>query len=219
VPDVPWWSVVSSAAAPVVLVGGWAVAGELQPGHYDPVRQSVSVLAGMGATDRWVMTVAFLITALCYIATGLGLRPAAPAGRLMLVTAGLAGVMVAASPEPASSGFSLAHAAWSTAGFTLLAAWPLCAWQRGPAVPWALWPPVAVGVAVVTVVLLAWFAAELRTGGAQIGLAERVAGEMQALWPLLVVVSCRLSTKATVHSPLGQSERVQVHRSITRADT
>ena len=206
-PDVPWWSVVTSATAPVVLAGGWAVAGDRQPGRYDPVRQSVSVLAAMGATDRWVMTIAFVVTAMCYLATGLGLRPAASAGRLMLVTAGLAGMMVAASPEPATGGFSLAHAVWSTAGFTVLTAWPLCAWRRGPGVPWALRPTVAVGVAVVIVVILAWFAAELMTGGTQIGLAERVAGEAQALWPLLVVVSCRLAAKRTVHSHRCQLAR------------
>lgn len=196
--EVPWWTVVSSAAAPVLLTGGWAVAGELQPGHYDPIRQSVSALAAMGATDRWVMTLAFVITAICYMATGLGLHPAAPAGRLMLLAAGLAGMLVAASPEPAGGGFSLEHAAWSTLGFALLAAWPLAAWQRGPAVAWALRPAVAFGVTVAIAGLLAWFLAELATGGGQIGLAERVVGEAQGLWPLLVVLSCRLSADRPV---------------------
>jgi hypothetical protein len=191
--EVPWWTVVSSAAAPALLTSGWAVAGELQPGHYDPIRQSVSVLAGMGASDRWVMTLAFVITAICYMATGLGLHAAAPAGRLILLAAGLAGMLVAASPEPAGGSFSLEHAAWSTAGFALLAAWPLAAWQPGPDVPWALRPPVGAGVTVVIVALLCWFLAELATGGGQLGLSERVVGEAQALWPLLVVLSCRLS--------------------------
>jgi hypothetical protein len=145
------------------------------------------------------MTIAFVVTAMCYVATGLGLHCAASAGRLMLLSAGLAGMMVAASPEPAT-GFSLAHAVWSAAGFTLLAAWPLCGWRRGQAIPWALRPTAAAGAAVVIVVMLAWFAAELMTGGAQIGLAERMAGEAQALWPLLVVASCRLTAKRTVHS-------------------
>src|SRR5262249_2141034 len=141
VPEVvPWWTVVSSAAAPLLLTGGWAVAGELQPGHYDPVRQSVSVLAGMGASDRWVMTLAFVFPGIASMATGLGMHPAAPAGRLILLAAGLAGMLVAASPEPPGGGFSLEHAAWSTVGFALLAAWPLAGWQRGPGVPWALRP-------------------------------------------------------------------------------
>ena len=38
--------------------------------------------------------------------------------------------------------------------------------------------------------LVFWFGAELVTGGAQVGLAERAAGVAEALWPLAVVLSC-----------------------------
>ena len=41
------------------------------------------------------------------------------------------------------------------------------------------------------VALRAWFAAELNTAGGQAGLAERVFGAGQALWPLAVVASCQ----------------------------
>jgi len=217
--EVPWWAVASSAAAPALLTSGWAVAGELQTGHYDPIRQSVSVLAGLGATDRWVMTLAFVITALCYIATGIGLRAAAPAGRVILVAAGLVGLLVAASPEPANGGFSFAHAASSTAGFALLAAWPLCAWQRGPAVPWALRPVVSAFAVAVMVVVLAWFLAELAPGGGQLGLAERVAGEVQAVWPLIVVLSCRLAQYRTWRDAAISPRTLPVPRSRTRSDS
>ena len=217
--EVPWWAVASSAAAPALLTSGWAVAGELQTGHYDPIRQSVSVLAGLGATDRWLMTLAFVITAFCYMATGIGLRAAAPAGRFILVAAGLVGLLVAASPEPASGGFSLAHATWSTAGFTLLAAWPLGAWQRGPALPWALRPTVAACAVAVMMAVLAWFLAELATGGSQLGLAERVAGEAQAVWPFIVVLSCRLSQHRTWRDAAVSPTALPVHRSRTRSDS
>ena len=53
---VPWWGVVSSAAAPVLMIGGWTVAAALQPGSFDQVTGTISALAGYGATDRWVMT-------------------------------------------------------------------------------------------------------------------------------------------------------------------
>ena len=43
---VPWWGVVSSAAAPVLLVAGWTVAAGLQPGSFDAVGGTVSGLAG-----------------------------------------------------------------------------------------------------------------------------------------------------------------------------
>jgi len=217
--EVPWWAVASSAAAPALLTSGWAVAGELQTGHYDPIRQSVSVLAALGATDRWVMTLAFVITGFCYLATGIGLRPAAPAGRLILVAAGLVGLLVAASPEPGNGGFSLAHALTSTAGFTLLAAWPLGAWQWGSAVPWALRPVVSGSAVAVMVVVLAWFLAELAAGGGQLGLAERVAGEVQAVWPLIVVLSCRLSRYGTWRDAAISPRTVPVPRSRTRSDS
>ena len=69
--SVPWWGVLSSAATPVVQVSGWTVADWLQPESFDPVRQSVSSLAGQGAADRWVMTLTFVVVAICYIATAL----------------------------------------------------------------------------------------------------------------------------------------------------
>jgi hypothetical membrane protein len=188
---VPWWGLVSSAVTPVLLISGWTVAAGLQPEPFDSIRQSVSTLAGTGAADRWVMTLAFVVVAACYIATAIALRPAALAGRLVLIAAGLAGVLVAASPQAAPGSFSLAHAFWSALGFAFLAAWPLAARQQGPMVPWGLRSAAAVGASAVITVLLAWFLAELVTHGGQIGLAERVLGCAQALWPLLVVVSCR----------------------------
>ncbi len=188
--DVPWWGVVSSAAAPILLIGGWTIAADLQPGSFDPVRHSISSLAGLGASDRWVMTLALVAVAICYMATGLGLRPAATFGRLVLIAGGVCGLLVAASPEPSPGGFSLAHAIWAAFGFLMLSTWPLAAWHRGPGVPWALRPAVAAGAAGIMALLLAWFLAELVTGGGQIGLAERMVGVAQVFWPLIVVWSC-----------------------------
>jgi hypothetical protein len=51
---------------------------------------------------------------------------------------------------------------------------------------------VAAGAVAVLLALVAWFAVELVTGSGQTGLAERVAGAAQALWPLTVVLSCVL---------------------------
>ena len=73
--DVPWWGLASAAAAPVLLVGGWTAAADLQP-RFDEVADTVSSLAAPGATDRWVMTLTFLAVGVCYILTGLALRPA-----------------------------------------------------------------------------------------------------------------------------------------------
>jgi hypothetical membrane protein len=189
--DVPWWGVASAAVTPVLQVSGWTIAAGLQPQPFDSIRQSVSSLAGQGAADRWVMTLTFVVVAMCYIITALALRPAAPAGRLVLIAGALAGVLVAANPQAAPGSFSLAHALWSSLGFALLAAWPLAAYRTGADVPWALRPTPSVGAVAVITALTAWFLVELVVGGGMLGLAERVVGFAQAMWPLLVVTSCQ----------------------------
>ena len=98
--SVPWWGVISSAAAPVVLLGGSIVAAGLQP-HFDPVADTISDLAAVGATDRWVMSLVFVLLGVCYIGTALALRPARVPGRMIMILAGVAGILVAANPEHA----------------------------------------------------------------------------------------------------------------------
>ena len=75
---IPWWALASAGAAPVLLVGGWTLADALQPPGYDPVRDTISALAALGATDRWVMTSALAGLGACHVVTALGLRPARP---------------------------------------------------------------------------------------------------------------------------------------------
>jgi hypothetical protein len=213
--DVPWWGVASSGAAPVLLVGGWTVAARLQPGSFNAVASSVSTLAAQGAADRWVMTFAFLVAGACEVVTGLALRPAAPAGRLVLMVGGAAGVLVAASPEPAGGGSSVRHTLGAVVGLVALAAWPAAARRWGPSVPWALRPGVSACASGVQRGLLLWFGAELITGGGQAGLAERVMGAMQALWPLLVVLSCCRSqsgSQTRVTGLPGGGMRSEAHR-------
>jgi hypothetical membrane protein len=190
---VPWWGVLSAAVTPVLLIGGWTVAAHLQAQPFDPVSQSVSTLAGQGATDSWVMTLTLIAVAICYFTTALALRPAARTGRLVLIAAAMAGILVALSPVAAPGGFSLSHAVWSAVGFALLAAWPLGAYRSGPGVPWALRVTPTFAAVGTIVVLTGWFLVELVTGGGALGLAERVLGIAQATWPLLVVISCQLN--------------------------
>jgi hypothetical protein len=49
----------------------------------------------------------------------------------------------------------------------------------------------------VLLALVAWFGAELITGGGLAGLAERSFGAALALWPLTVVASCRYAARKT----------------------
>lgn len=196
--NVPWWGVVSSAMAPVLLVGGWTEAARLQPPSFDPVVDTVSALAAVGTPDRWVMTLTFMLVAVCYMVTAAALRLAGTAGRLILVAGAVAGVMVALNPV--HGGGSVPHAVWASIGCVTLALWSAGAWRRGPSVPWGLRPTVCAGAVVVLLALTAWFGAELVTGAGQTGLAERVAGLAQALWPLAVVMSCRLPARSTSRS-------------------
>jgi hypothetical protein len=200
--DVPWWGTVSSAAPPVVLAAGWTVAAFLQSRPYDPVADTVSALAGTGATDRWVMTLAFAIAGACEVVTGLALRPARTAGRLILMAGGTAGILVAASPVHTGDGATGPHILWSAVGLTALAVWAVAASRHGPTVPWTLHPGVSVRMAVILLVLLAWFGMELITSAGQAGLAERVLGEAQSAWPFVVVISCRHPVTAALRHRL-----------------
>jgi hypothetical membrane protein len=185
--------VVSAVASPVLLIGGWTVAAKLQPPSFNQVADTVSALAAIGAADRWVMTLVFVVVGLCYIVTAVALRPAAPAGRLVLIAGAVAGMLVAAYPEHPGSG-SVPHALWAAVGFAGLASWPAWAGRRGPSIPWALRSATCSGAIAVQFTVMAWFVAELITGAGQVGLAERTAGAAQAIWPLVVVLSCRAAT-------------------------
>ena len=191
---VPWWGVISSAAAPVLMIGGWTVAAGLQP-RFDPVAGTVSALAAIGATDRWVMNLVFLLVGTCYILTALALRPAKTPGRVILIAGAVAGMMVAANPEHAGGFGSVPHFIWAAIGFAGLTLWPAWSWRRGTDVPWGLRPSPAAAAIAVQFALLVWFGAELILAAGQVGLAERVVGTAQAAWPLAVVLSCRLATR------------------------
>lgn len=193
VPRVSWWGVMSSAGSPALLVTGSTVAAGLQPRPFDPVADTISSLAAVGAADRWVMTWALVGVGVCYFVTGLALKPAALAGRLILMAVGVATVLVALNPEQAGHGGSLPHTVWAATGFIIMAAWPVAGHVRGPGVPYGLRPAVAVSATAVMLGLLAWFGVELISAGHQIGLAERALAGTQALWPLAVVLTAKTS--------------------------
>lgn len=208
---VRWWGVVSSAAAPVLLIGGWTVAAARQSGGFDPVVETISALAARDADDRWVMSAALAAVGVCHLTTAAALRPAARPGRVLFGAGGAATVLVAAFPLPVGDGGSAPHTAAAAVAFGALAAWPAVAWRRvlrpgsdrpavpaadvvpaadGP-VPVALRPAVSGAAAAGLLGLVAWFAVEIGTGGRQVGLTERLAAGAQAVWPLVAVLSAR----------------------------
>jgi len=194
---VAWWGAISAVAAPVLLIGGWTVAAGLQPG-FDPVADTVSALAAIGTTDRWVMNLVFVLVGACYILTALALRSAKTVGRMTLIAGAIAGMLVAANPEHAGGFGSVPHFVFASLGFAGLTPWPAAAARKGPEVPWGLRSAPAVAAVVVQFALLAWFGTELILAGGQVGLAERVMGAAQATWPLAVVLSCYLPVRAPV---------------------
>ena len=193
----PWWAVLSSALAPVFLVGGWTVAAAVQPAAYDPLRDTISALAGHDATHRWIMTVGLAGVGVCHLGTAAGLRPARAAGRIALGIGGAATLLVAASPLP-HSGTSQRHGVAAAVAFVALALWPLLAAGRAPATPWALRPVPSLAAATVLFGLLGWFAVELSADGAWIGATERAAAAAQAVWPLVVVAAARAADRCAV---------------------
>jgi hypothetical membrane protein len=168
------WVLVSAAAAPVALIGGWTLAQTRQPAGFDPVTDTISALAARGAEDRWIMTVGLFVLGVCHEVTAAGLTEAAPAGRILLAIGGAATILVAASPQPAAS-----HIPAAAVSFVALALWPAFSGV----------PDRRTGImaTAVMLVLLGWLGAELRDGN-QLGLSERLLAGFQALWPLFVVL-------------------------------
>ncbi|MGH3823952.1 MAG: DUF998 domain-containing protein [Pseudonocardiaceae bacterium] len=183
---VPWWAVLSSACAPVLLIGGWQLAAARQPGGFDPVRQTISALAARGATDSWIMTTALVGVGVCHTITAAGLAPAAVAGRLLLGTGGAATVVLAVFPLPVT-GESQVHVVAAAVAFTTLSVWPAPAWRRGGKPGRGVSVVAACGL----LVLFGWFGIEYVSEGPRIGLSERVLAGAQALWPLAAVLLAR----------------------------
>ena len=188
---VPWWGLVSAAAAPVLLIGGWTVAAGRQPAGFDSTSDTISALAALGAQDRWLMTSALAGLGACHVVTALALRPFPRPGRLLLGAGGVATLLVAAFPLPAGDGGSVPHTVSATAAFAALSVWPALAVRRGTRGPVPTRPVVGFAAAAVLIGLLGWFGAELAADAGRVGLTERVTAGAQALWPLTAVLASR----------------------------
>jgi len=200
----PDWLRFSAAGAPSCLIGGWTLAAARQTDGFDPVVQTISALAGHGAREPWIMTLALLIVGACHIVTAAGLRIAAPWGRAVLALGGAGTMAVAALPltpdEPSTAHFIAACTALGG-----VALWPLVGWRRDPWTPRCLQPGPSLLAGAALCALLLWLVAELN-GGVRLGLAERAAAGAQACWPLLVVV---LSARHRAALPAAQAAAPQ----------
>ena len=181
------WVLASAAAAPVALIGGWTVGAARQPEVYDPVRDTISALAGQGAQDPWVMTTGLAVLGGAHVATALALVEARPVGRVVLALGGLSAALVAVFAQPSAGHFPAA-----TVSFVALAVWPVAS-----GIPGRRSALLASGG---LLGLLVWFGLEVGggpDGGDLLGLSERVVAGAQALWPLAVVLTLRARGRRT----------------------
>lgn len=201
------WTVGTALLAPVVLVGGWLVAGTLQPDSYSPVRQTMSVLAGQSGTDRWVMTAALLLVGGCQIATGAGLTGVGRPARMLLMLTGVCTLGVAASPEPATGPTPLHLAFAASCAFTT-AVWPVLVARRAPARSWIL---SVYGCGTVTLLfagLSGWLLIAAQDGSGDLGLLERLTSEVQGLFPLVVALAVRQAARTQATSDSGGEQPI-----------
>ncbi len=199
---VPRWGLVSAIVAPVTLVGGWLWAQSMVP-RFDPVRSTISDLAASDEPNRWVMTTALVLTGLAYIVTALGLRPADPTGRCLLAFGGVATLLVAWIPNNLSGRNAVGHMIVTYLAFAGLSLWPAVIARNRPDAPLVLrrrfGQVLAIGLAVLILVVVA----DLVTGGATLGLRERVLTTAQALAPLVVVLGCLGGQRTAVPEPVA----------------
>ncbi|MFF5181174.1 DUF998 domain-containing protein [Micromonospora sp. NPDC000316] len=197
---VPNWAVATAAAAPLVLVAGWTVAETRQPAGYDPIRDTISELAGQDATDAWIMVTSLVLLGCCYLAVAAVLHAAGLPSRFLLAIGGVATVALVAFPRPPVGG-SLSHGIAATVAVLALALWPAGSALRlprgrddahpsAPQPPWAFRRGVGLGATAVLLALFGWSAFEV-TSGSRTGLAERVTAVAVSLWPLFAVLSAR----------------------------
>ena len=102
--------------------------------------------------------------------------------------AGIAGIGIAASPEPAH-GAAPRHLAWTVLGAVTIAIWPAFAAHRAvrPVMASAYGSAAATAV---FVAMLGWLLAATRDGSV-LGLAERLTTSIQTCWPFVIAVATR----------------------------
>ncbi|MCW2524240.1 MAG: hypothetical protein JWO63_2575 [Frankiales bacterium] len=210
------WAVGSAALAPLAVTLGWLVAGTLQPRDYSPWRQTVSVMSGYAGADRWVMTAAMLLVALCYLAMTVGIRPLPLRARAGLLVSALAGLGIAVFPQPAH-GSTVAHMFCTSVGEVALATWPgLLTFGRSSVR--ALGRRVSLIVSVAFLLLMVWLVIEVRVGP-NLGFAERLSCSVQTCWPLVVVLALRRtrSRVAAVEAPSASARASRPRSRMTIA--
>ena len=201
-PRIPWWGRVSAVVAPVALTGGWLWAGDITR-QFDPVRQTISDLAAADAPTHWLMTIALVLTGLAHLVTAVGLKPADVAGRTLLAVGGVATLITAWIPNSVAGRNVVGHMIAAYLAFVALSVWPAVIALNRPDAPLVLrrrfGQVVAIGLGVLVLITIA----DIVTGGATLGLRERVLATAQSLVPLAVVIGCVLAERSRTPVAVG----------------
>ena len=192
------WAVVSTALTPLVMTVAWLVAEALQPPSYSPLHSSISGLAALGATDRWLVTDALFLVGACYFVTAGCLPGLRMPARIVLLIAGISSIGIAVSPQPVD-GSNAMHLVWTSLGAAAITVWPAFTARRAPS-PLILRARSAAAVTVVFLVLSAWLVAETQHGSA-LGLTERLVTGIQITWPFIVAL--------TLHKAQGRERKIK----------
>jgi hypothetical membrane protein len=201
------WALISATLAPVVLIAGWLVAGLVQSNDYNPVSQTISVLAGSAANHRWIMTFGLVLVGVCHLVTAAGLTSFRMRARLGLGIGGLAGLGVAIFAEPVH-GSTSTHIVFATLCVLILALWPATIPTPGGAHPAVLTTRTAAMVTAVFLGLALWVYIAGHGGGA-LGIAERVDTAIANAWPLVVLVALRRHRRSDVgERAVGRAARI-----------
>lgn len=200
-------SLVCALTTPVLVVTGSVLAAARQPPGYDPVRHTLSGLASLGATDRWIMGGTLVVAGIAYVVIALGMTAVSTAARIVLAVAGLAVALAGMFPQPIG-GSSPWHMGSAAVGWIALIVWPLVVCPR-PAAPGLLSRRSTWLVTAVLLTLMLWFFVQLLTGGELLGLSERILLVALTLWPAAVALAHRVR-RAPARSPavLPTADRV-----------
>lgn len=188
----PWvhpMALVSSLGAIIIFSSATITAELITPG-YDTVRQTISELAAGDAPTRNFVTIAFVLTGVCHMLTAFFTPALGIAGRVALFTAGVCSQLVAAFPLPTVAGTSVEHRVSAMLFFVIMATWPLLSMRADRELPFLLRPWGAIAsttfIAVFCFIFLGVWSSPNQVA---VGLWERVANDIEGIWPAVVVLT------------------------------
>lgn len=218
------WTLVTAAAAPAVLVGAAILARAVVTTSYDPLSETLSVLAGRGG-GQGIMTAGFMVSAACQLATAMGLRVVRLSARIALAIAGCCGLIVAAFPVTVSAN-ETTHLLAAACGLIALALVPILSMSSASTTPLVCRPRCALAATLVLCALVLWVYYEAKHG-VFLGLAERLTAVTELAWPLVVVVFARRADQglarrlagivATPDGALGRTRKMLSDRASASA--